>query len=102
MFSSLLQEGVFIRDAMVAADWCRRTQIEGSLQLPAVLYMDIQKKKELHMELKSWEAEYAYYILYSSAGMLMFALQKMGDFELFDSHIVDQRHLKVFSRFEEE
>lgn len=84
---------------MVAADWCRQTTFEGTLKLPAVLSMDEEEKKELLQELRTWDGDHDET---SPAELLSFTFQKKTDYEKFNKEIVDKRHLKVFSRFEEE
>lgn len=64
---------MFLRDAVVAADWCRKKQFEGALKLPAVLSMDEEEKNELLKELHSWEDERDES---SPAELLIFAFKK--------------------------
>lgn len=59
MFSwwTMVLGNVFLRDVVVAEGWSHQTQFEEALKLPAVLYMDEEKKKELLKELQFWEDE---------------------------------------------
>ena len=99
MFSPLMQDNILLRDAVIAADWCRQTQFDGVFHLPAVLSMDEDEKTKMLEDLHSWEGEWEES---SPAELLTFAFQKKKDYEKFLEEMHDQKNLKLFARFEDE
>ena len=98
MFSSSLQQNVFLRDVVAAADWCKKRSFEGQLKLPAVLSMDNKEKKDLLEELKVWNEDYDEC---SPAEHLTFVFGKKTDYDTFNQELIDKMDLKVWARFED-
>ncbi|XP_054592658.1 uncharacterized protein [Nothobranchius furzeri] len=91
------KESSILADTLAAAEWVKGTLFEGMVKVPSVLSMDEEEQQEVLEAVRSWNEDHDYE---SPAEHLTFAFENKKDYDKFCSFIIDEKNLKVFSRFE--
>ncbi|XP_070403915.1 uncharacterized protein [Nothobranchius furzeri] len=91
------KESSILADTLAAAEWVKGTLFEGMVKVPSVLSMDEEEQQEVLEAVQSWNEDHDYD---SPAEHLTFAFENKNDYDKFCSFIIDEKNLKVFSRFE--
>ncbi|XP_070405197.1 uncharacterized protein [Nothobranchius furzeri] len=82
---------------LAAAEWVKGTLFEGMVKVPSFLSMDEEEQQEVLEAVQRWNEDHDYD---SPAEHLTYVFENKNDYDKFCSCIIDEKNLKVFSRFE--
>lgn len=99
IFLIITQENVYLRHAILGAEWCRQTPLDGLVELPYILSMSEHEQKEMMANLgehkEDFEEEESFFQNFT------FVFEKKKDYDSFCKELMDQKNLKLCARFED-